>query len=265
MESEQEMSVRDLAVEFCRSFSTVMAADKDSFLARINDNKLGALLGAPAPIVDFGRVLDLDFRSAREMAQITNFTYSELHDIPTPVIAYDATCRNESATASQDVEISYAKELSESYNFSFSEEIKLGAKASFKAGLPFIGEARTEIWGEISAGATQGWSKTETRTWTGKITVHLAAGDSAHIEVAISNDTINSGFNAQAVLAPGVWLMVHGYTTPDHSSGVDCWLLVDAVFTNDEIDAAAVPISGHFKGVEGVSMSSKTTPLSALN
>lgn len=255
------MSVRDIAKEFCRSLSTVMAANKTEFLARINDNRLGALNSADGPIIDFGPVIDLDFTTAREMAQITNFSYSELQILPIPVVAYDGTCHNSSTTATEDVEVSYSKELAESYAFSFSEELKLGAKASFKCGLPFIGEARTEIWGEINAGATQGWTESTSRTWTAHITVHLGAGESAHIEVTISNDTIDTDFKAQAILAPGVWLMVMGYTTPDPRSGVDCWLLVDSVFKSAELEAAAVAITGTLKAVEGVSTASKITPL----
>jgi hypothetical protein len=255
------MNVRDIATEFCRSLSTVMAANKPEFLARINNNGLGALAANAAPIVDFGRVLDLDFRSAREMAEITNFTYPDLHVIANPVIAYDGTCYNSSPTASEDVDVSYSKEMSESYVFSFTEELKLGAKATFKCGLPLIGEARTEIWGEISAGASQGWTQSTTRTWASHIVVHLAPSESAHIEVAISNDTINSPFTARAIIAAGVWFMVTGYTSSDPSSGVDCWLLVDTIFTSDELEAAAVPITGQFKGVEGVSTSSKITPI----
>jgi hypothetical protein len=71
-------------------------------------------------------------------------------------------------------QFTYSKSLTDTFTFSFTEGIKVGVSAKFKAGIPVAGTEWT-VSGELSFTATQTQTTTNTSTWSNTVTVNVPA------------------------------------------------------------------------------------------
>lgn len=252
------MDVIDAGKQFCDLLGQIMAQNQDAMLDRLNAYWEKTEGSAPfCSLPKDNKVWDLD--SIEPI--ITNFNYAEVDMITSPVLAYDDTIVNDDPNVNVSTTVSYSKSLTEAFSFSFKEAIKIGGSVKVEAGLPLIGQSEVTISGEISFEASQTWTKTETRVWSGNTTVNIAAGHSAQIKVIIFNAKLSSPFTADMFLSPKTWMMFYPVRT-DGSSG-DTWIPVGAIYTLDELKQAAISLSGNFKGIEGVSVNVEVIDLEA--
>lgn len=104
---------------------------------------------------------------------ITDFSYGNVTKSMSDLAAHTQTYRNQSPDDPLEATFTYTETRQDSQSFKFTEGLKVGAKAQFKAKLPLVGEASTEVSAEVSFSAEQTVSTTSTTTWqfSEKITV----------------------------------------------------------------------------------------------
>ena len=121
---------------------------------------------------------------------------------------------NSAATVTE--QFSYSKTTTDTFTFSFTEGLKVGVSAKFKAGVPFAGTEWT-VSGEFSFTGTQSQTTTNTATWTNTVTINVPA----HTKVrAVAFVTVGSpiySFSSSAVVTAGK------VNIPVYDSAIGSW------------------------------------------
>lgn len=175
---------------------------------------------------------------------ITDFSYGDGTKTMNDMAVHQQTYVNRSPDDPLEGTFTYTLTRQDSQTFKFTEGLKIGAKASFKAGLPVLAEGKVEVSGEISFSAEQTLATTTTTTWqfAEKVTVKpltavQATGFLRFAEMDMPF-TCNVSVNSGKVL---VWFQTtNGYTeTPIPVT--DMMAIEERTFV----------LSGQFNGSEG--------------
>ena len=78
---------------------------------------------------------------------LTDFTYVTQSPTYAPLIAFDQNFSN-SSTGMDTVTASFTRSETDTFTFSFTEGLKIGAKATVKVGIPLIADGKAEVSGE---------------------------------------------------------------------------------------------------------------------
>jgi hypothetical protein len=109
---------------------------------------------------------------------------------------------------SQDTNINFSHSMAVTDNFEWSitEEIATGVKASVSAGVPGIFSAEAGFTFDISVSSTQGQTKEKSNTWDTAVDFQLPAGDTADLEMVIvksqatATTTMNGTLNGRIAI-----------------------------------------------------------------
>jgi len=96
-------------------------------------------------------------------------------------------------------QFSYSKKVADTFTFSFTEGIKVGVSAKFKAGVP-VANTEWTVSGEISFSGTQTQTTSRETTWTNTTTINVPANTKIHVDAIVSVVTPVYEFTASAVV-----------------------------------------------------------------
>jgi hypothetical protein len=108
-----------------------------------------------------------------------------------------------SSAATVSEQFSYTKTTTDTFAFSFTEGLKVGVSAKFKAGIPVAGTEWT-VSGELSFSATQTQTTTTTNTWSNTVTANVPAHTKVRAVAFVSVGSPQYTFSASAVVDNGM-------------------------------------------------------------
>lgn len=185
---------------------------------------------------------------------ITNFSYGNTTKSMGEVTAHEQTYINSSPDNPLEATFTYTESRQDAQTFKFTEGLKVGAKASFKAKLPFVGEATTEVSAEATFSAEQTVATTVTTTWqfAEKITVKPTTAVKATGFISIAK--LNAPFTCNVQVTGGkvlVWFRITDGTWTETP------IPVTAIMTDED---RSFILSGNFDGSEAAETYVKVVP-----
>lgn len=178
---------------------------------------------------------------------LQNFTFGEINPLEKPIEASTRTYQNDGDTEILE-EFAFTKALEESFTFGFTEGLKVGTRATTKIKLPLIGESEIELNAEMSFDASEEWTRRETKEWSLKSTVPVPPRSTVKVTGFISNARLDTTFSGQAVATRG--LIMTRFELKDGKGFTEIPIPLVVLLTAEQ---RSVPLSGRFRGVEGVS------------
>jgi len=152
-----------------------------------------------------------------------------------------------SSAATVTEQFSYTKTTTDTFAFSFTEGLKVGVSAKFKAGIPVAGTEWT-VSGELSFSATQTQTTTTTNTWSNTVTVNVPAHTKVRAVAFVSVGSPQYTFSASAVVDNG---MVQIPTWNSTAKSYDDLLIPLEVLLPTTADRA-IPLAGALAAQCGV-------------
>ncbi len=135
--------------------------------------------------------------------KLTNFDFEPFEWFSSITLVYNQELKNDSS-AELLTKFSYRESTQNTFSFGFKEGLKLGTKASFKAGIPLVGAGEVEVSGEISFDATQQWTDTSTKEWAVDMTVAVPARKTIDAKFMLNSGTGQPKFTATATAVDGL-------------------------------------------------------------
>jgi hypothetical protein len=221
--------------------SSVIKSDQAAVVGRVNEfmEKTGTILRATAVT---GGVDCWDTSSA-----LTDFAWSDLKQEMEDSILYDQVYDNSLGKDKMTPTFNFSKSYADSHTFSFTEGVKLGAKTTVKASLPYVGEGEVEISAEVSFSAEQSFTYSDTKTWTMSVPVEVMPGTVARVSGHLNTLKQKARFNGKQRVTDGlamVWV-----TTTLANLRQPMVFPVHVLLTDQQRE---FDISGAFDNIEGV-------------
>lgn len=183
--------------------------------------------------------------------EICDFQYSPGSTQFNPMVIAQSVFTNPT-NAEITEQFSYSKTLTDTFMFKFTEGLKIGTSAKFKAGLPLVGEGEVAVSGEVSFGAEQQWTSTESKTWTASLSIKIPAQQRIRVTASLSLAKITASFTCKARVTGCPGYLV-GTGTKENDACMDVVMPLGAFFP----DPAELPfqqLSGTLTGSEGVNV-----------
>jgi hypothetical protein len=153
-----------------------------------------------------------------------------------------------SSAATVSEQFTYSKTLTNTFTFSFTEGIKIGVSAKFKANVPFFGGGEWTVSGELSFSATQTDTETNTTTWSNTVTVNVPAHTKVRAIAFVNVGNPTYTFNATALISNGM-VNIPAYD-PNAKSWNDLFIPLDVLLPMPA--ERSIPLSGELSAQCGV-------------
>lgn len=153
----------------------------------------------------------------KDVAEITSIVYdvASAKVLQTsPEELYRQTVHN-NTDVSQSSSISGSRSIAETSGWSDSLAVKVGAKTTFKTGIPYVAEGKIEVSVELTNTYTWNGSETETKTWNFSTPVTVPPHSAIVALVAATLSTI-----AVPYTLSGTLILQSGAQLPGHVSGI---------------------------------------------
>jgi hypothetical protein len=145
-------------------------------------------------------------------------------------------------------QFAYSKTLTNTFEFAFTEGIKVGVSAKFNANVPFVGGGEWTVSGELSFSGTQTDTETSSTTWSNTVTVNVPAHTkvSAIAFVNVGHPTYT--FSATALVSNGT------VNIPAYDSKAESWndLFIPLNVLLPMPAERSIPLSGELSAQCGV-------------
>ncbi|WP_225902689.1 ETX/MTX2 family pore-forming toxin [Pseudanabaena sp. PCC 6802] len=245
------MTTNTTEIDVQKQIESIILNDTDNIFLKVKEYV------AQTSTIDVSKFKSIAWVDCYEVyVDLVDFKYSDVVTNYTPEIVGERIYTNDTGTSSLDDTFTYSKTLTESFTFGFSEGLKVGASAKFKAGLPIIGEGEVSLDAEVSFTANQSWTQTESRTWSQSTKVTVPPHSDIKVTAFISQADINSKFTGTARATDGHIQM--GVYIDDPKNIQDLIIPIVAILTDEQ---RGFPLSGTFAGVEGVLSYTKVEPV----
>ncbi len=144
-------------------------------------------------------------------------------------------------------QFSYSKKVADTFTFSFTEGIKVGVSAKFKAGVP-VANTEWTVSGEISFSGTQTQTTSRETTWTNTTTINVPANTKVHVDAIVSVVTPVYDFSASAVVINSK------VNIPAYDSAVKSWddLIIPLEILLPSLDDRSIPLAGTLMAKAGL-------------
>lgn len=196
-------------------------------------------------------------------AELLAFTYGAVNPLSTPKSVNHLSYNNDTAQAIRAKFPVQTTTTTATFQFSFTEGVKLTAKETFKVGVPPIADSTTTIGLELSFSATQTVTKSVSESWTYDEPVPVPARSKVCAFLLIDQDTYDPPFTAKIKVSGGINVDYRKAASGSSNEWSQTEGLVDylkanaAQYPNVTFEGtgndmvAVIAISGTFKGVSG--------------
>ncbi|MCD2441143.1 ETX/MTX2 family pore-forming toxin [Agromyces sp. SYSU K20354] len=186
------------------------------------------------------------------VVEMLEFTYDKVEAAHTPHLIASSTFSNGTdAQATQT--FSDSKSTTSSFKWSLQEGLKIGAKTTFKVGVPFVADGKVEASAELNVGSTQEWTTTVSQNWSYSAQVPVPPHTRVVASVIVTMAEYSPGWRMRLQVSGKTELSVPGYPGVKAVRVADLLKGLPGVQVVQNGDAAVVVASGAFKGVQGVS------------
>lgn len=230
-------------VEMIRAIANAILADRnEAFSLAISYlNGIGAdtsdLKGLADGIGAIQEIYDFDL-------EIYGFSYQGIEPFYEPSMVSERTFENNGTTTIEDT-YSYEESTTDTFSYGFSESFMAGATISGNINLPVVAGGEVSITTSITVASNRQWTESKTRTWKDTVKVPIPPNSTVVVQGFLTTASLDGTFTAQ--LAPvGGMLRVCFKIGGDRVKTMT--IPLPALWQHND----AIPVSGHFKGGEGV-------------
>jgi Clostridium epsilon toxin ETX/Bacillus mosquitocidal toxin MTX2 len=242
-----ELDIKDALLKKYRQIDpSALTQRAFDYLSSINYRDIADLKSVDRSTVDFYDDYDL---------LITDFRYGTIAKSFSDAVAHEQTYSNSSPDDPLEATFTYTYTRQDSQTFKFTEGLKVGAKAGFKAKLPLVGESSVEVSAEVSFSAEQTIATTSTTTWqfSEKITVKPETAVQAKGFIRVAK--VDAPFTCNVRVAGGkvlVWFLLKS------GSYTEIPMPVTDMMTDEE---RSFVLSGNLSGSEAADAYVKVRPV----
>ncbi|MEM1054288.1 MAG: ETX/MTX2 family pore-forming toxin [Bacteroidota bacterium] len=196
-------------------------------------------------------------------ATLIEFEYGELDPVSTPKSVNHLSYNNDTSKSVQAKFPTQTTSTTATFEYSFTEGFKFGAKETFEVGVPEIADAKAEISFELSFSATQKVVKTVTESWTYDEPIPVPERSKVCAFLLINQDSYDPPFSGK-IRVSGTVAVTYRFEESDDSrtwearEDLGAFLKANAAKypnvtfeTESETVVAVISIGGTFKGVSG--------------
>ena len=185
------------------------------------------------------------------VVEMLEFEYDKVDVSHTPQLVASSTFSNGTdAQATQT--FSDTKTTTSSFKWGLQEGLKIGAKTSFKVGVPLIADGKVEVSAELNVGSTQEWTTTQAQSWGYSAQIPVPPHTMVTASLLVTMAEYSPSWRMRLRVTGETRLTVPGY--PGSKSVPVSKLLagLPGVQATDDGNAVAVVATGTFKGAQGL-------------
>ena len=248
------MSETDVAARLNKA----VMANPATILARIQDYLKS--IDEPEKAAEAVNLLGLEGGAAGYTVVLSDFQYSEVNPMFSPTLVVERVFDNDSGAEITDT-FTYNKTLQEAQTFSFTEGLKVGAKATAKFSLPLVGETSVEVNAEVSFGATQTFAVSTSQSWTQTSSVKVPPHTSVKVTGLVKlGSNKQRGFTGQAHVIGGTFYFLLSRTADPARQWIEEWYLEVPMSAVLDPSDMWFPVSGSWTGALGVAVMISAVP-----
>jgi hypothetical protein len=184
--------------------------------------------------------------------ELVDFRFDNNKAAYTPLVLDEKVIENTSEKSTLTEQFSYSKTTTDSLALSFTEGLKAGVSAKFKAGIP-VANTEWTISGEISFSSTQSDTITSSHTWSHTVTVQVPPQSRVRVKAFVTTANVSMTFSAAALVESGyMFTTAHKVVNGQDRQWHDFPMVPIRSLLPDEQDRS-LPLSGTYHGTFGIS------------
>ncbi len=184
---------------------------------------------------------------------IGDFDYEGIEPFFDPQMVSERTFVNNGSTTIEDT-FSFEETTTDTFSYGFTQSLMVGATVSGKVNLPVVAGGEVSLTTSITLGANQQWTESRSRTWKDLVKVPVPANSSVVVRGFVTTASLSGTFTAKLRPVGGSALVC--FKMKGNAGYQDVQVPISAIWTPSDY----VPVSGTFKGGEGVGIRTIVEP-----
>jgi hypothetical protein len=196
---EKEMS-NDITASMEERIASLIKSDQAAMVQRLND----FIQQTSTKFVDKVAAISGVVSCSNITSVVTDFSWTDVTQEIKDSVLYDQVYDNSHGSDKMTPTFTFSKSYQDSHTFKFTEGLKVGAKTTISADLPYLVKGEVEISAEASFSAEQSFTYTDTKTWTMSVPVEVLPGTVARVTGYLNMVKQNARFNAKQRVTDGI-------------------------------------------------------------